>query len=445
MGRTALRSTALVAGATAALLALAPLAGAAAAPSDSGFFLNDSWDATADRTFMYGRMTDEVLVGDWDGDGTDTVMLRRGNVFHVSNRPRGGDADVIVYGRPGDVVLVGDWDGDGDDTLAVRRGKTYHVTNTLRGGDADRVVTYGRTEDDVLVGDWDGNGTDTFAVRRGKTYHVTNTLRGGDADRVVTYGRAEDEVLVGDWDGDGDDTLAVRRGARYFVNNSLASGPADLTLFYGRADDEVLVGDWNGDRRDTLGVRRPLPEYRSSVVAVTDADIGTSWRPGCPVGPSSLRTVVASHWDNGGNVRTGRLVVHASLADDVADVLQDLYEARFPIHRMVPVAEYGADDDASMAANNTSAFNCRAITGGSSFSEHSYGRAIDVNPLVNPYVSGSTVLPPGGAPYADRSRDVPGMIHAGDEVVRAFAARGWSWGGSWTRPKDYQHFSTTGH
>ncbi len=400
MGRTALRSTALVAGATAALLALAPLAGAAAAPSDSGFFLNDSWDATADRTFMYGRMTDEVLVGDWDGDGTDTVMLRRGNVFHVSNRPRGGDADVIVYGRPGDVVLVGDWDGDGDDTLAVRRGKTYHVKNTLRGG---------------------------------------------DADRVVTYGRAEDEVLVGDWDGDGDDTLAVRRGARYFVNNSLASGPADLTLFYGRADDEVLVGDWNGDRRDTLGVRRPLPEYRSSVVAVTDADIGTSWRPGCPVGPSSLRTVVASHWDNGGNVRTGRLVVHASLADDVADVLQDLYEARFPIHRMVPVAEYGADDDASMAANNTSAFNCRAITGGSSFSEHSYGRAIDVNPLVNPYVSGSTVLPPGGAPYADRSRDVPGMIHAGDEVVRAFAARGWSWGGSWTRPKDYQHFSTTGH
>ncbi|MPV37454.1 M15 family peptidase [Georgenia subflava] len=214
-------------------------------------------------------------------------------------------------------------------------------------------------------------------------------------------------------------------------------------MVYGRAGDEVYVGDWNGDGEDTLGIRRH-PGFQVSIVPVTAADIGASWRPGCPVAPAGLRTVVASHWDDGGNVRTGRVVVAAALAGDVADVLEDLYDARFPIHRMVPVAEYGADDDASMAANNTSAFNCRAVTGGSSFSEHSYGRAIDVNPLVNPYVVGSTVLPPAGAPYADRSRDAAGMIHAGDEVVRAFAARGWSWGGAWSSPKDYQHFSTTG-
>lgn len=243
-------------------------------------------------------------------------------------------------------------------------------------------------------------------------------------------------------DGDGKDTLAVRRGAEYHVRNDLAGGPADQVVTYGRAGDVVLVGDWDGDGEDTLGVRR-LPQFRSSILAVTPADIGTSWRPGCPVPPSSLSTVVASHWDSGGNLRTGRIVVAAALAGDVAAVLQDLYTARFPIHRMVPVAEYGADD-ASMAANNTSGFNCRTITGGSSFSEHSYGRAIDVNPLVNPYVSGSTVAPPAGAPYADRSRDAAGMIHAGDEVVRAFAARGWSWGGSRSSPKDYQHFSTTG-
>ncbi|WP_324650332.1 M15 family metallopeptidase [Georgenia sp. H159] len=443
--RTTTRSTTgLVCLGAAAALVAGPLAGGAVAQTDAGFFLNDSWDGTAEHVFVYGKFTDEVLIGDWDGDGTDSITVRRGNAFYVSNEPRGGVAEhEVVYGRPGDVVLVGDWDGDGRDTLAVRRGAEYHVRNELAGGPADQVVTYGRAGDQVVVGDWDGDGEDTFAVRRGSTYYVKNSIGPGSADEVVGYGRAEDVTLAGDWDGDGDDTFAVRRGAAYFVKNSIAAGDADLSLVYGRATDEVVVGDWDGDGDDTLGVRR-LPAFRASVVAVTAADLGASWRPGCPVPPSALRTVVATHWDDDGNVRTGRVVVAAALAGDVAAILEDLYDARFPIHRMVPVAEYGADDDASMAANNTSAFNCRAVTGGSSYSEHAYGRAIDVNPLVNPYVTSTTVAPPAGAPYTDRSRDAAGMIHAGDKVVRAFAARGWSWGGAWSSPKDYQHFSTTG-
>ena len=111
---------------------------------------------------------------------------------------------------------------------------------------------------------------------------------------------------------------------------------------------------------------------------------------------------------------------------------------------MEPIDVYGGDDMRSIKANNTSAFNCRAVTGGSGWSEHAYGRAIDVNPFVNPYVKGSTVLPPEAARFTDRSRTDPGMIHAGDAVVDAFAARGWSWGGYWSSLKDYQHFSTTG-
>lgn len=435
--------TGLISLGTLALLAVGPLPGAASAEPEWGFFLNDSWDATANHVFKYGRTTDEVLIGDWDGDGTDSITVRRGDRFYVSNEPRGGAAErVFVYGRPGDVVLVGDWNGDGRDTLAVRRGAQYHVKNDLRGGPADRVVTYGRAGDDVVVGDWDGDGRDSLAVRRGKTFYVKDAIAPGDADRAFPYGREGDTVLAGDWDGDGEDTFAVRRGKHYHVKDSLGPGTADWTVAYGRVDDEVLVGDWNGDGKDTLGVRRGA--FHASIVAVTDAEIGSSWRPGCPVAPSQLRTVVATHWDNAGKVRTGRLVVAADVAKDVAAILEDLYRERFPIQRMVPVAEYGSDDDASMAANNTSAFNCRAVTGGSSFSEHSYGRAIDINPLVNPYVSGSTVLPSAGAPYVDRSRDAAGMIHAGDEVVRAFAARGWSWGGTWRSPKDYQHFSTTG-
>src|SRR5690606_33319095 len=223
-----------------------------------GFFLNDGWDGVPEHVFQYGRHTDEVLIGDWDGDGKDTITVRRGNRYFVNNAAKGGPADrVFTYGKADDVVLVGDWDGDGVDTLAVRRGATYHVKNSLRGGDADHVIQYGRSGDDVLVGDWDGDGRDTFAVRRGATYHVKNSLRGGDADAVFTYGRSGDHVLAGDWDGDGRDTFAVRRGAQYFVKNSLRGGPADFSVYFGRADDEVYVGDWDGDGKDTIGVRRP--------------------------------------------------------------------------------------------------------------------------------------------------------------------------------------------
>lgn len=434
-GLAALAASALLAGPLAATSAVAS--------TDAGFSLNDSWTTAANHVFMYGRLTDEVLIGDWDGDGQDSVTVRRGNTFYVSNAPRGGPADhVFVYGRAGDVVLVGDWDGDGRDTLAVRRDAVYHVTDDLAGGPAQQVVAYGRPGDQVVVGDWDGDGQDSFAVRRGATYYLKDSIAAGDADHVVVYGRAGDVTLAGDWDGEGDDTLAVRRGSTYHVKNAIAPGAADLTLVYGRAGDEVYVGDWDGDGQDTLGVRRGR-EFTASVEPVTAQDIGTTWRAGCPVAPADLRTVVASHWTDAGVVSTGRLVVAASLAEDMVGILRDLYDARYPIHRMAPAAEYGGDDGDSVSANNTSAFNCRAVTLGTSLSEHAYGRAIDVNPLVNPYIIGSTVLPPASAPYTERSQDALGMIHAGDEVVRAFAARGWSWGGAWANPRDYQHFSTT--
>ena len=221
------------------------------------FHLSNDWRGTTHEFFRYGRVADEVFVGDWDGDGRDTVAVRRGNVFHVSNGHRGGEAaQTFTYGHAGDVVLVGDWDGDGHDTFAVRRGNEYHVKNRLIGGEADEVIRYGRADDEVLVGDWNGNGQDTFAVRRGAQYHVRNSMTPGWADVVVHYGRDHDVTLAGDWDGDGADTLAVRRGATYHLRNSLTGGPADIRVTFGRVDDEILVGDWDANGTDTLGVRR---------------------------------------------------------------------------------------------------------------------------------------------------------------------------------------------
>jgi hypothetical protein len=170
--------------------------------------------------------------------------------------------------------------------------------------------------------------------------------------------------------------------------------------------------------------------------------IGTSWHEGCPVSFADLRYVSVRYWGFDRRMHRGELVVHASVAGDVVRVFRKLFDAHFMIRRMRLVDDYDGDDDASTRANNTSAFNCRPVTGGSSWSRHAYGLAIDINPVQNPYVyADGSVLDPRAEPYLDRTRTDPGMIHDGDVVVRAFAAIGWRWGGDFSHP-DYQHFDT---
>ncbi|MBM3661238.1 MAG: M15 family metallopeptidase, partial [Actinobacteria bacterium] len=172
--------------------------------------------------------------------------------------------------------------------------------------------------------------------------------------------------------------------------------------------------------------------FTSAVTPVTAAELGASWRAGCPVGPDQLRRVDVTYIDFDGRPQTGALIVHADAVDAVQAVFRRLYDARFPIRRIEPVDRYGGSDDASMAADNTSGFNCRSAVradGVEQWSSHAYGRAIDVNPLENPYVLGRTVLPPEGAPFTDRAQVRPGMAVAGGPLVDAFAASGWQWGG----------------
>ncbi len=188
----------------------------------------------------------------------------------------------------------------------------------------------------------------------------------------------------------------------------------------------------------------PAPSFHSRVEPIPASYRLTSWHPGCPVARRDLRLVTVSHWGFDRRVHSGQLVVAARAAPAITRALRSLFEARFPIRRMEPVERYGSDDDRSMAADNTSAFNCRLVEGSTSWSAHAYGLAIDINPLENPYLRGRDVLPPAGRAYLNRRRWATGMIHAGDRVVRAFAAVGWPWGGAWHSPIDYQHFSATG-
>ncbi|MFC7360680.1 CapA family protein [Nocardioides astragali] len=169
-----------------------------------------------------------------------------------------------------------------------------------------------------------------------------------------------------------------------------------------------------------------------------------SHRAGCPVPLRDLRYLRMTHRDFDGRARTGEMVVHRRWARGVADAFGELYEAGWPIARMRLVDDYDGDDDRSMAANNSSGFNCRRVAGQRSWSAHAYGAAIDLNPVQNPYVRPGSVVPPSGRPYAaiDRGSTAPvplGVIRARDLPVRAFARLGWQWGGYWRSSKDYQH------
>ena len=186
------------------------------------------------------------------------------------------------------------------------------------------------------------------------------------------------------------------------------------------------------------------PTFVGAIDVVDDARLHASWRAGCPVGVAELRLLTVSHWGFDGAVHRGEVVVHEQYAADVVEVFRSLFDARFALEQVRLVDEFGGDDDRSMAANNTSAFNCRAATGSSRWSEHAYGRAIDLNPIQNPYVTASgEVLPPEGSAFTVRDGR-SGMIVADGPVVAAFASIGWEWGGHWSSGKDYQHFSATG-
>lgn len=160
------------------------------------------------------------------------------------------------------------------------------------------------------------------------------------------------------------------------------------------------------------------------------------------MGPDDLRRVELDYLGFDGRVQRGALVVNRDVVDDVIAIFADLLRQRYPIATMRTVDNYpGAEDELSMRDNNTSAFNCRPLPGSTAWSLHAYGRAVDVNPLINPYIDKAGDLQPATArQYLDRTRDEPGLLRAGSPAVAAFTDRGWRWGGAWSDPIDYQHF-----
>ena len=189
----------------------------------------------------------------------------------------------------------------------------------------------------------------------------------------------------------------------------------------------------------------PVNSYTSleRIPEVTEHLDVSKWPSGYPVPISGLAYLKLKYWGYDNKEHIGELIVNKSLAKEVVEIFTELYKIKFPIEQMRLIHEFKNDDDASMEANNTSAFNCRAITGKPGiFSQHSYGNAIDINPFTNPYVKQSKqlILPKGAEKFADRNTDAQGKITKDSQVYKLFTDRGWDWGGNWHDLQDYQHF-----
>jgi hypothetical protein len=186
----------------------------------------------------------------------------------------------------------------------------------------------------------------------------------------------------------------------------------------------------------------PTAPAAATIQPVTAADLGPSWHPGCPIDPRQLRRVEVNYIGFDDKVHRGDLIVHEDLAAEVVAIFEQLLQLRYPIDKIRTADNYpGADDELSMEDNNTSAYNCRDIPGTGRWSQHAFGKAIDLNALLNPEIDGTgAVQPKNAGPYLDRNRADPGLLHGGDPIVRALTDRGWRWGGDWRTPIDYQHF-----
>jgi len=193
----------------------------------------------------------------------------------------------------------------------------------------------------------------------------------------------------------------------------------------------------------------PLPGtgFTARVTAPAPREViaRSSWRPNCPVEADELTWLRLSFWGFDNQRHNGELLVNEDVAQDLVSVFEELYAARFPMEQLTIVTRKELNAPPTGDGNATTAFACRPTTGGTEFSQHAYGLAIDINSFQNPYVSGDLVLPELASAYVDRTNERPGMIEANGPVVRAFASIGWEWGGSWQSLKDYQHFSRNGH
>jgi len=174
---------------------------------------------------------------------------------------------------------------------------------------------------------------------------------------------------------------------------------------------------------------------------------GNSWRKGCPVSLENLRYLRITHINFKGKDARGEIIVHKDVSKEMTEIFEALYDMAYPVYKMRLVSDYKGNDWQSIESGNTSAFNCRSATGSKKWSKHSYGKAIDINPIENPYIARSgRISHKASSQYRKRvhkkstSAD-KALLLKNDKATKIFEKHGWKWGGDWSGVKDYQHFS----
>ncbi|MBQ9478046.1 MAG: M15 family metallopeptidase [Selenomonadaceae bacterium] len=175
---------------------------------------------------------------------------------------------------------------------------------------------------------------------------------------------------------------------------------------------------------------------------------GRSYKKNCPLPLTELRYLRLLHKNLSGEVLSGEMICNRAIADALIDIFSRLFDASYPIERMILIDDYDADDELSMRDNNSSCFNFRFVSHTNRISKHGYGLAVDINPLYNPYITfvdgKKNIEPATAVAFEDRSGDFPYKIVEGDLCCRLFAEHGFGWGGDWIDGKDYQHFFVLG-
>jgi hypothetical protein len=237
-------------------------------------YITDNFSGGEMRTGVANRRSpapaDIPVKGDWDGNGTVTPGVMRGNIWMLRNSNSGGSAEIeFSFGTTGDIPVTGDWDGNGTTTIGIFRpsDRTWHLRNSNSGGSVSYTAfSFGTAGDMPITGDWDGNGTTTIGIYRpsDRTFHLRNANSSGSVSYTAfAWGIAGDMPIVGDWDGNGTTTIGVYRPSdrTFNMRNANSGGAASYSFAYGIAGDMPVTGDWDGNGTTTIGVFRPSDAY----------------------------------------------------------------------------------------------------------------------------------------------------------------------------------------
>jgi hypothetical protein len=240
--------------------------------------------AVPDKVFRYGNPNDSPLVGDWDGDGAETVGVWRGGNWFLADTLGGAANRIFIYGNPDHLPFVGDWDGDGKATPGTFKNGTFFLRNTNTTGNADITFTFGAAGDLPVAGDWDGDGIDTVGVYRpsqAKFFLINKNASGLAAAITAQLGdpAGPNQPIIGDWDEDGVSTIGIKSSIHWFVRNENATGNGDLHAAFGNPEFVPVSGNWNPNaNRGFSPTPAALKNFFPLAVFLQDPNMFEKWK-----------------------------------------------------------------------------------------------------------------------------------------------------------------------